>query len=91
MAIDTTEKRRDAARDLITQADLLMRSVYALRELAETIQSAGLTFVDDDFENQPGLEHVDANALTNVISNGVSLHAHLKDNFIADVFNVVRR
>jgi hypothetical protein len=91
MAIDTTEKRRDAARDLITQADLLMRSVYALRELAETIQSAGLVFVDEDFAGQPGLEHVNTDLISNLLNNAVGLHNHLKDNFIADVFNAARR
>lgn len=91
MAIDTTEKRRTAARDLITQSDQLMRSVYALRELAETVSSAGLVFDDSDFAGQPGLEHVNADTINNVISNATGLYNHLKDNFIADVFNAARR
>lgn len=83
MAIDATEKRRTAARDLITQSDSLMRSINALRDLSETVASSGLVFSDSDFEGQPGLEHVDSGMINNVLSN--------KDNFIADVFNAVRR
>lgn len=89
--IDTTEKRRTAARDLITQSDLLMRSVYALRELSETVASAGLVFEDEDFAGQPGLEHVNADIINNVLSNAVGLHTYLTDNFIAGVFNAARR
>lgn len=89
--VDTTEKRRTAARDLITQSDLLMRAVYALRELTETIASAGLEFTDSDFENQPGLEHINADMMNNVLSNAAGIHTYLKENFIADVFNAVRR
>ncbi len=74
--IDTTEKRRTAARDLITQSDLLMRSVNALRELSETVASAGLVFEDEDFAGQPGLEHVNADIINNVLNNAVALHNH---------------
>ena len=90
MAVDTTEKRRNAARDALTQADNLMRAVYALAEIADTVASSGLTFVDSDFAGQAGLAHVDAAMVVNVLSNGPALLQHLRDSYIDDVFNAVR-
>ncbi len=90
MAIDATEKRRNAARDLITQCDLLMTAVYALAQQVDEFQSSGLTFVDSDFDGQPGLAHVNAAMMGNVLSNGPALQEYLRTNFIDDVFNAVR-
>ncbi len=90
MAIDATEKRRQMARNFITQSDLLMRAVYGLDTLATEFSSSGLTFQDSDFEGQPGLSHIDAAGMNNVLSNAPALRQHLETNFIDDVFNAAR-
>lgn len=90
MPIDTTERRRDLARDVISLTDSLMSSLYALAQRTEEAQSAGLTFVDADFEGQEGLTHVNAAMITNVLANAPLLIDHLQANFIDDVFNGAR-
>lgn len=90
MAIDTTEKRRNAARDLIGYTDNLMASLYALAQKADEVQSAGLTFTDADFVGQAGLEHVNTAMISNVLSNAPALLTYLRNGFIDDVFNAVR-
>ncbi len=65
MAIDQTEKRRNAARQATNLAPTLMDVLYALDALRARRDNGGpaggaLVFVDADFAGQAGLTHIDA-------------------------------
>lgn len=71
MAINQTEKRRKLAKDTITQVTAFYKSHEALIDLLDQVTAAGVTFVDADFDGQPGLQHLDAGTF-NAIGTSIS-------------------
>lgn len=90
MAINQVDKRRNMASKLIAQSTALMDALNALSALANEYSSSGLTFVDSDFENT-SMQHVDAAAMTAVITNANNLKTYLEAQFMDDVFLKVRQ
>src|SRR6516162_7076044 len=90
-AVDQTEKRRQMARDLITQARQLMAAIERGETLSTEYENTGYTFIDTDFQGQPGLTHVNSQMMIDSISNFISLKAYLRTNFIDTIFLQIRQ
>ncbi len=69
MAEDTTTKRRDIAAELMVEVDGFMKHLTNAATIASRIASAGLTFVDGDFEgvDATGLLHLDAGIVNDAV------------------------
>lgn len=90
MAADQTEKRRNLARRLVSASTTLMQIVAELDACADEYTSAGLTFVDGDFTDIPGLEHLDAAKITAVITSAGNLKTWITSTFNDDIFQAAR-
>ena len=97
MAEDTIEKRRFLAAQFVAAIDRLCEAIELGGTMASEISSAGITFLDSDFEgsNAGGLRHLSAT----IIQNGLdqmnyleagSLVKYMIDNGIGVVFNKIR-
>jgi hypothetical protein len=70
-AAQLVEKRRKLAKDVITQATALHTAQTVLNAQLQQAQDAGLVFVDTDFADVVGLQHLDAatfNAMGSVVT-----------------------
>jgi len=69
MAVNQTEKRRALARALALKSAALMDVINGLEDLNSQYASAGLTFVDADFDGVAGLQHLAAADVSNLLGS----------------------
>lgn len=67
---DPLDKRRTAAFDLMAAVNGLLGALETAATLASSIKSAGLEFVDEDFEGSQasGLHHITADSINAVLA-----------------------
>lgn len=95
MAVDQTEKRRNAAKQATNLAPTLMDVLYALDAVRARRDSGGpggtpLAFVDADFTGQPGLQHIDAATINAFFAAIPTLLAAFKNQGFDDQFEALR-
>lgn len=90
MAANETEKRRRAAREVVQHGAALMDVLYALDNDRKRVASGALTFVDTDFENVPGLEHLTKAKIDAAVAAITTITTAFTNGNFDDTFEAIR-
>jgi hypothetical protein len=86
---DLTAKKLNQASRLVAQIDTFMAALYDAKQIVDEMASAGLDYVDADFE-ATALAHLTAANMASARTNVAALVAGIEAAFQDDVFNAVR-